>query len=109
MCLTPIIRRVAWQRELTHYPAATARAWYLIVTLAIAVTLYSHIVVAVSVLPLLQRELGFSLQQWDVAIAIRHFERPEPPDRPDRFLRPARARAGPAWPGDRDGRRCSPA
>jgi MFS family permease len=34
------------------------------VTLAVAVTLYSHIFVAVSALPLLQREMGFTLQQF---------------------------------------------
>jgi MFS family permease len=64
MRVAPIIQRVAWQRELVHYPAAPARVWYLIVTLATAVTLYSHIFVAVSVLPLLQRELGFTLQHF---------------------------------------------
>src|SRR6266498_3471088 len=64
MRITPIIQRVAWQRELVHYPAAPARVWYLVVTLAIAVTLYSHAFVAVSVLPLLQRELGFTLQHF---------------------------------------------
>ena len=64
MHLPPIIRRVAWQRELTHYPTAPARRWYLVVTLAVTVTLYSHAFVAVSVLPLLQRELGFTLQQF---------------------------------------------
>jgi MFS family permease len=55
---------VAWQRELAHYPATPARVWYLGVTLAVAVTLYSHAFVAVSVLPLLQRELGFTLQHF---------------------------------------------
>ena len=59
-----IVQRVAWQRELAHYPASRARIWYLIVTLAIAVTLYSHLFVAVSVLPLIQRELGFTMQQF---------------------------------------------
>ncbi len=64
MRITPITQRVAWQRELVHYPAAPARVWYLVVTLAIAVTLYSHVFVAVSALPLLQRELGFTLQHF---------------------------------------------
>jgi MFS family permease len=64
MRVSPIIRRAAWQRELVHYPPPRARAWYLVVTLACAVTLYSHIFVAVSVLPLLQREFGFTLQQF---------------------------------------------
>jgi MFS family permease len=66
----PIIRRVAWQRGLTHYPTPHARLWYLIVTLATAVTLYSHIFVAVSVLPLLQRELGFTLQQFGLFFTL---------------------------------------
>jgi MFS family permease len=66
MRITPIIRRAVLPRELAHYPAAPARAWYLAVTLAIAVTLYSHAFVAVSVLPLLQRELGFTLQHFGV-------------------------------------------
>jgi hypothetical protein len=57
MRLAPIIRRVAWQRELTHYPTTPARVWYLVVTLAVAVTLYSHIFVAVSALPVLPRYL----------------------------------------------------
>jgi len=60
----PIIARVAWQRELAHYPTTPARVWYLILTLAAAVALYSHAFVAVSVLPLLQRELGFTLQHF---------------------------------------------
>jgi MFS family permease len=64
MHVAPIIRRVVWQRELAHYPATPARVWYLVVTLAVAVTLYSHAFVAVSVLPLLQRELGFTLQHF---------------------------------------------
>jgi len=64
MPIMSIVRRVARQRELAHYPTPLARFWYLVVTLAIAVTLYSHIFVAVSVLPLLQRELGFTLQQF---------------------------------------------
>jgi sugar phosphate permease len=64
MALGPIIRRLSMQRELAQYPPPRARAWYLVVTLACAVTLYSHIFVAVSVLPLLQRDLGFSLQQF---------------------------------------------
>lgn len=64
MRAAPIVRQVAWQRELTHYPSTSARVWYLIVTLAIAVTLYSHAFVAVSVLPLLQHELGFTLQHF---------------------------------------------
>jgi hypothetical protein len=34
MQITPIIRQVAWQRELAHYPATPARAWYLIMTLS---------------------------------------------------------------------------
>ena len=28
MRITPIIQRVAWQRELVHYPATPARDWY---------------------------------------------------------------------------------
>jgi MFS family permease len=40
------------------------------VTLAIAVTLYSHIFVAVSVLPLLQRELGFTLQHFGLYLML---------------------------------------
>lgn len=64
MWLAPTIRRVAVQRELAHYPSTKARIWYLVVTLACAVALYSHIFVAVSVLPLLQRELGFTLQHF---------------------------------------------
>ncbi len=64
MGIPPIIRRVAWQRQLVHYPSTPARIWYLVVTLATAVTLYSHAFVAVSVLPLLQRELGFTLQHF---------------------------------------------
>ena len=67
---TPIARRMAWQRELSHYPPARICIWYLIVTLATAVTLYSHIFVAVSVLPLLQRELGFSLQQFGLFFTL---------------------------------------
>jgi len=59
-----VIPRVAWQRELAHYPSARARAGYLIVTLAAAMALYSHAFVAVSVLPLLQRDLGFTQQQF---------------------------------------------
>jgi len=39
-------------------------AWYLVLTVATAVALYSHIFVAVSVLPLLQCELGFTQQQF---------------------------------------------
>src|SRR5262245_37277294 len=70
MRITPSIRRVAWQRELAHYPAAPTRVWYLVVTLAVAVTLYSHIFVAVSVLPLLQRELGFTLQQFGLFFTL---------------------------------------
>src|SRR5262245_66492489 len=66
MRIMSLIRRVVRQRELAHYPAAPARAWYLIVTLAVAVTLYSHAFVAVSVLPLLQRELGFTLQHFGI-------------------------------------------
>lgn len=64
MHLSPIIRRVAWQRELAHYPTAPARRWYLVVTLAVAVTLYSHAFVATSILPLLQRQLGFTLPHF---------------------------------------------
>jgi ACS family D-galactonate transporter-like MFS transporter len=64
MGIMSIIRRVAWQRELAHYPPASARVWYLVLTLATAVALYSHIFVAVSVLPLLQRDLGFTQQQF---------------------------------------------
>src|SRR5262245_13039394 len=64
MRITSFIGRVTRQRELSHYPAKSERAWYLFVTLAIAVTLYSHAFVAVSVLPLLQRELGFTLQHF---------------------------------------------
>src|SRR5689334_13594990 len=64
MRLAPTIRRIAWQRQLAHYPPTPARIRYLIITLALAVTLYSHIFVAVSVLPLLLRELGFTLQQF---------------------------------------------
>lgn len=64
MRIVPTIRRLALQRELAHYPTAPARFWYLSLTLAIAVTLYSHAFVAVSVLPILQRDLGFSLQQF---------------------------------------------
>ena len=70
MRITPVIRRVAWQRELAHYPATRARVWYLVVTLAIAVTLYSHIFVEVSVLPMLQRELGFTLQQFGLFFTL---------------------------------------
>ena len=66
MRIPSIIKQVAWQRELAHYPSAAARSWYLVVTLACAVTLYSHAFVAVSVLPLLQRELGFTLQHFGV-------------------------------------------
>jgi sugar phosphate permease len=64
MPIMPTIRRMAPNRQLAHYPPPRARAWYLVVTLACAVTLYSHIFVAVSVLPLLQREFGFTLQQF---------------------------------------------
>lgn len=55
---------MAWQRELAHYPAAPAGVWYLLLTLATAVALYSHAFVAVSALPLLQRDLGFTLQHF---------------------------------------------
>lgn len=64
MKIAAIIQRIAKPRTLNHYPSPTERARYLIVTLAIAMTLYSHAFVAVSVLPLLQRELGFTLQQF---------------------------------------------
>lgn len=61
---------MAWQRELVHYPPAPARVWYLGITLAVAVTLYSHAFVAVSVLPLLQRELGFTLQHFGLFVML---------------------------------------
>ncbi len=61
MEMLSFVQRVSWRRELAHYPATPARIWYLVVTLATAVTLYSHAFVAVSVLPLLQRELGFTM------------------------------------------------
>lgn len=70
MRIMPIIQRVAGQREFAHYPAAPARAWYLVITLAVAVTLYSHIFVAVAVLPLLQRELSFTLQQFGLFFTL---------------------------------------
>jgi sugar phosphate permease len=64
MRLLATIRRVAWQRELTHYPTTSARVWYLALILATTMALFSHAFVAVAVLPLLRRELGFSLQQF---------------------------------------------
>jgi MFS family permease len=70
MRIRPISHRVAWQRELAHYPATPARIWYMVVTLACAVALYSHAFVAVSVLPLLQRELGFTLQQFGLFFVL---------------------------------------
>jgi MFS family permease len=70
MRILPIIQRVAWQRELAHYPTTPARIWYLIVTLASAVALYSHAFVAVSALPLLQRDLGFTLQQFGLFFVL---------------------------------------
>jgi sugar phosphate permease len=64
MRLLATIRRVAWQRELVHYPTTAARVWYLALILATTMALFSHAFVAVAVLPLLRRELGFTLQQF---------------------------------------------
>jgi ACS family D-galactonate transporter-like MFS transporter len=65
-----IIQRVAWQRELAYYPTTPARVWYLAVTLASAVALYSHAFVAVAVLPLLQRDLGVTFQQFGLYLMV---------------------------------------
>ncbi|MCE7988424.1 MAG: MFS transporter [Caldilinea sp. CFX5] len=64
MTMTSVRQRFLRSRALTHYPTTAARIWYLALTLAIAVTLYSHAFIAVSLLPLLQQELGFTLQQF---------------------------------------------
>src|SRR5687768_8080540 len=56
------LQRLAGQRELVHYPSASARAGYLVLTLAVAMTLYSHAFIAASVLPLLQQEMCFTQQ-----------------------------------------------
>lgn len=64
MTMTSVRQRFLGSRALTHYPTTATRIWYLALTLAIAVTLYSHAFIAVSVLPLLQQELGFTLQQF---------------------------------------------